>query len=34
VTLTAVDAMITGDRAGLRVRGGTGTFDYFAIYTH
>lgn len=30
----ATDASITGDRAGLRVRGGTGAFDYFLVYTH
>jgi len=34
VTMNAVDGAITGDRAGLRVRAGTGTFDYFAVYAH
>jgi len=34
VTLTAVDGAITGDRVGLRVRGGIGTFNYFAVYSH
>lgn len=30
----ATDGTITGDHAGLRVRGGTGTFDYFLVYSH
>ncbi len=34
VTPNAVDGSITGDLAGLRVRGGTGTFDYFLVYSH
>jgi hypothetical protein len=34
VTVSAQDGAITGDRAGLRVRGGTGTFDYFVVYSH
>jgi hypothetical protein len=34
VTLSATDAVVTGDRAGLRVRGGIGTFDYFVVYAH
>jgi hypothetical protein len=34
VTMNAMDGAITGDRAGLRVRGGTGAFSYFAVYTH
>ena len=31
---TALDSAITGDRAGLRVHGGTGAFDYFLVYSH
>ncbi len=34
VTPVAADGLVTGDRAGLRVRGGTGTFDYFLVYSH
>ena len=34
VSLSAQDGTISGDRAGLRVRGGTGAFDYIVVYSH
>ncbi len=34
VVPAATDGAINGDRAGVRVRGGTGSFDYFVIYSH